>query len=228
MPPISAFGSEYAVPPYTTRRADLQEESIPYRIVGAVKGTTLTYSPQVPGAPSSLAQGQVVDFQATGPFVVKSQDDNHPFYVGQVMTGCSVTGGGRGGCMGDEEYVNILAPAQFLTKYVFFTDPTYATTNLVFVRTKTPQGFKDVNLDCAGVLKGWKPMGSSGNFEITNIDLIRDKKQNGSCNNGPHSADSAGPFGIMVWGLDTFSSYAYPAGGNIAPINTVIVPPTPN
>ena len=52
--------------------------------------------------------------------------------------------------------------------------------------------------------------------------------QNGTCNNGPHVANSAGPFGIMVWGLDDAASYGYPAGGNVAPINTVIVPPTPH
>ena len=226
--PISAFGFEYAIPPYFTRRADNQEESIPYRFVGAQKGTTLTYSPQVPGAPKTLTQGQVVDFEVTGPFVVTAQDNNHPFYVGQVMTGCNVTGGGKGGCLGDEEFVNILPPAQFLNKYVFFTDPTYATSNLVFTRVKNANGFADVTLDCAGVLKGWKPLGANGKYEITNIDLVRDKVPNGKCDNGPHQASSAGPFGIMVWGLDTYSSYAYPAGGNIAPINTIVVQPVPN
>jgi hypothetical protein len=49
--------------------------------------------------------------------------------------------------------------------------------------------------------------------------------KNGTCDNGPHTASSAGPFGLMVWGLDSASSYGYPAGGNIATINTVVVPP---
>jgi hypothetical protein len=228
VPPVSAFGSEYAVPPYATRRANLAPESIRYRIVGAVAGTNLTYSPAVPGAPTTLGQGQVVDFETTSAFVVKSQDNGHPFYLGQIMPGCNVAGGSRGGgCLGDEEYVVLLAPAQFLTKYVFFTDPTYPTTNLVFTRVKTPQGFRDVKLDCLGTLTGWQPLGQTGDYEITNVDLIRDGTKNGSCDNGPHVADSDGPFGLMVWGLDTYSSYAYPAGGNIAPINSVIVPPTP-
>ncbi len=225
VPPVAAFGSEYAIPPYTTRMPSKQDESIPYRFVGAVKGTKLTYSPQIAGAPATLDVGQVADFEATGPFVVKAQDNDHPFYVGQIMTGCNVTGGGS---LGDEEYVDILPPAQFLTKYVFFTDPTYHTTNLVFTRVKNGSGFHDVKLDCAGTLTGWKPLGGTGNYEITNIDLIRNGTKNGTCDNGPHSATSDGPFGIMVWGLDTYSSYAYPAGGNIAPINTVVVPPQPH
>ena len=236
-PPVSAFGSEYAVPPYTTRRADLKPESIRYRFVGAVKGTTLTYDPPVTGAPTTLGVGQVVDFETTLAFVVKAQDNNHPFYVGQVMTGCYVTGGSRPGCtsggfgccLGDEEYVDILAPAQFLQKYVFFTDPTYPTTNLVFTRVKGPNGYSDVNLDClTGPLTGWTNIDSAGKYQMTNVDLIRGGTANGKCNNGPHTASSNGAFGVMVWGLDSASSYAYPAGGNVAPINSVVVPPTPH
>jgi hypothetical protein len=244
VPPVSAYGSEYAVPPYTTRMASLAPESIRYRFVGAVKGTTLTYDPTVPtvtgttfaAPPTTLTEGQVVDFETPLAFVVKSQDNNHPFFVGQVMTGCEVTGGSRPGCtnnsgccLGDEEYVNILPPAQFLQSYVFFTDPTYPTTNLVFTRVKGTAGFQDVSLDClTAPLTGWKNIDTAGNYQLTNVDLIRGGTQNGKCNNGPHTATSNGAFGVMVWGLDEYSSYAYPAGGNVAPINSVVVPPTPH
>jgi hypothetical protein len=120
-----------------------------------------------------------------------------------------------------------LPPAQYLSSYVFFTDPSYTTTNLVFLRTKTPTGFKDVTLDCAGKLTGWTPVGTSGTYEITNIDLVRAMTPNAMCDNGPHSASSPGPFGLVVWGTAEAASYAYPAGGNVATINTVVVPPTP-
>jgi IgGFc binding protein len=240
IPPLTALGSDYVVSPYTTRMVSLDPESIPYRIVGVADGTTLTYDP--PGfmstagsafspPPTTLSAGQVVEFETTLGFEVKSQDDDHPFYVGQMMTGCDVTGGSRPGCtdstsccLGDEEFVNILPPAQFLQKYVFFTDVTYATTNLVLTRKKTAAGFQDVTLDCAGKLTGWLPIGTSGTYETTNIDLVRAATQNGTCNNGPHSASSPGPFGLMVWGLDSFSSYAYPAGGYVGLINKVTVP----
>jgi hypothetical protein len=230
VPPVSAFGSEYAVPPYTTRMASNQPESIRYRFVGAVAGTTLTYDPPVTGAPTTIKTGQVVDFETTLAFVVRAQDNNHPFFIGQVMTGCSVNGGSwNGGCLGDEEYVDILAPAQFLQKYVFFTDPTYPNTNLVFTRVKGPNGFQDVTLDCmTSPITGWKNIDSAGKYQLANVWLVKGGAAQGQCNNGPHSATSQGAFGIMVWGLDTFSSYAYPAGGNIAPINAVIIPPTPH
>lgn len=229
IPPLNAFGSLYVAPPFATRAKSGAPESIPYRLMAAVDGTTLTYDPPVAGAPTTLAAGQVTMFESTIAFVVKSQDDAHPFYVGQIMPGCQVKGGtsGSSGCLGDEEYVNILPPAQFLTKYAFFTDPTYGTTNLVFVRNKMSSGFQDVTLDCLGTLTGWKPVDSADTYEITNVDIVRDGKPNGSCQNGPQTASSNGAFGVMVWGEDTFASYAYPAGGNVAPINAVVVPPTP-
>jgi hypothetical protein len=223
IPPISAMGSEYVLTPYADRGGI--PESIPYRIVGAVTGTKLSYEPSTPaGAPTSLAQGQVVDFEAVGAFTVASQGADHPFYLGQSMTGCFT---GNNGGLGDEEYVNLLPPAQFLRKYVFFTDPTYPTTNLVVVRVKDTSGFQDVDIDCLGTIGGWQPVGTSDLYQITHVDLIRNGSPNGSCSNGPQVAKSDGRFGIMVWGLDNFSSYAYPAGGSAAAINDVVVLPVP-
>jgi hypothetical protein len=231
VPPVSALGSEYVAPPYATRRADLQPESIKYRFVGAADGTTLTYDPAVAGAPTSIMLGQVVEFEATVPFKVTSQDAMHPYYVGQYMSGCSVTGGTRPGddasgsgvpCLGDEEYVNILPPAQWLSSYVFFTDPTYSTTNFVVTRKKSGAGFADVSIDCLGTLSGWQPVGSSGQYEITNVDMQR-LQFVGTCTNGRHTAKSSGAFNIMVWGLANFASYAYPAGGNVGKINPVVI-----
>src|SRR5207253_171923 len=124
--------------------------------------------------------------------------------------------------LGDEEFVNILPPAQWLSSYVFFTDPTYDTTNLVIVRTHVASGFHDVMVDCLGTIDGWKPVGTTGDYEITNVDLQRGSPV-GTCANGRHFASSAAPFGLMVWGLDRVASYAYPAGGNVGKINPVVI-----
>jgi len=154
-------------------------------------------------------------------------------------------GGGNDG-RGDPEFVNVIPPAQFLSSYVFFTDPTYPETNLVFVRGPQVGGvFADVTLDCAGTLTGWQPIGSSG-YEFTRIDLVRhDFDPQGECNNGRHEMTSTAPFGVTVWGWGSaetggiygdpsaggfFSqavSYAYPAGMSVKPINDVVVPSVP-
>jgi hypothetical protein len=237
LPPISALGSEYVAAAYVTRRADLQPESIPHRIVGAIEGTVLTYDPPVPGAPATLRAGETVDFESTGAFVVKSQDADHPFHLAQMMPGALVTSGSRPGGqtiprypyvnVGDEEFVGIYPPRQFLSKYVFFTDPTYSTTNVVVTRVKTARGFEDVSLGCSGPLTGWRPVGTSGRYEVAELDLVRSRAGVGGCKNGPQVATSGGPFGLVVWGTDTFSSYAYPAGGNVGTINNVVIDPGP-
>ena len=238
LPPVKALGYEYVAVRYRNRGDNGPEETPPWRLVGAVDGTTLTYEPTAPaGAPTTLSKGQLAQFNASGPFVVKSQDGQHPFYISGHMSGCA-TYFPDSDCRGDPEYVNVVPAAQYLSSYVFFTDPTYPETNLVVVRPKASDGtFKDVTLDCAGVLKGWQPADSSGKYQYTRIDLVRHDfaPQNG-CDNGRHLMKSDAPFGLTVWGWGTAESvsltslavsYAYPAGMSVAPINTVVVPPTP-
>ena len=245
IPPVKALGHEYVAVRYRNR-FDGQEESPPWRLVGAVDGTTLTWDPAAPpGAPTSLGVGVVAEFRAPGPFTVKSQDANHPFYMASYMTGCQEVNPSANDCRGDPEFINVIPPQQYLASYVFFTDPTYPETNLVLVRTKGTAGFKDVKLDCAGTLTGWQPVGAAGLYEYTRIDLVRHNfaPQNG-CDNGRHEIHSDGLFGLVVWGWGSAEtggffgsslggfysqavSYGYPAGASVQPINTVVVPPIP-
>lgn len=228
VPPIAAMASEYAVAPYESRRTNMDPEAIKYRIVGVADDTTLTYDPPVAGAPATLKAGEVVDFERNTAFVIKSQDDKHPFFLAQTMSGCQVNGGTRDdACLGDDEYVNLVPPAQFLQKYVFFTDPSYKFTTVAVVRKKTASGFKDVNIACLGPLTGWKPVGGSTEYEFATAELVWKGVGKGTCKNGGQVASSDGAFGVMVWGMDNYASYGYPAGGNIAPINAVVVPATP-
>lgn len=219
IPPVRALGTEYVAVRYRNRAG--AEESVPWRLVGMVDGTTLSFEPAIPGAPTALNQGQLATFDHTGPFVVRSQDDDHPFYAAAHMTGGEAVGNGNG----DPETVTIVPVAQWLDKYIFFADPTYGNSNLVVVRKQGPGGFADVSLDCLGVLSGWQPVGE---FEYTRVDLQIDGAPVGVCDNGRHVMESEVPFGITVWGFDQYVSYAYPAGASVKPINTVEVPPVPH
>jgi hypothetical protein len=231
--PVSALGQEYLAAPYETRRADLMPEDVDYRFVGAVDGTTLTYDPAQPGAPTTLDQGQVVDFASTTAFRVRSQDEMHPFALAQLMDTANIPGGTRPGAtapgfdmnLGDEEFVVVLPPAQFLQEYIFFSDPSFATTNLVLTRIDRGDGFQDVTVDCLGTITDWQDVGADGVYQVATADLIRADIGVNGCTNGLHTASSAGPFGIVVWGMDSYSSYAYPAGGNATPLSDIIIPP---
>ncbi len=235
IPPVRALGSEYVAVRYRNR-VENKEESPPWRIVGAVDGTVLTYDPAPPAAdaPTTLGLGQVFSFRAAGPFVVRSQDGDHPFYLAGYMTGA-----GDFNNAGDPEFVNVIPAKQYLSQYTFFADPTYPETNLVLVRSKGKDGaFADVTLDCAGALTGWQPVGASGSYEYTRFDLVRfNFEKQGNCDNGRREIASDAPFGLTVWGWgtdatapafnSTYVSYAYPAGARVQSINDVVVLPEP-
>jgi hypothetical protein len=222
VPPVQALGSEYAAVRFRARR-NRGDEEVPWRLVGAVDGTVLTYEPAPPaGAPATLAARQVVQFDAAGPFVVRSQDAAHPFYMAEYMTGGDIPpfvplsgtpGETPDDGEGDAEFVNVVPPAQYLPRYTFFTDPTYPETNLVVVRVKDPTlgVYPDVALDCVGTLGSWADLGTSGEYQFTRVDLsTANFAPVGSCDNGVHTieatfvgVDSGLPvpkIGVAVWG----------------------------
>jgi len=258
LPPVHALGSEYVGVRYRSRDP-LGEETVPWRIVGVVDGTRLTFDPPVPGAPAAVDARRLVEWNATGPFVVSSQGPDHPFYFAQYMTGgCSVASPNDTNCNnglpfdgeGDPEFVNVVSPGQYLPRYTFFTDPTYPETNLVVVRARDAAtgAMPNVGIECAGTLAGWLPVGTSGRYEFTRLDLSTGdfQGQNG-CNNGVHTIEASlagdagtgtGAFGVTVWGFGNavtwpprgdetnpratrWVSYGYPAGANFTQLNRV-------
>jgi hypothetical protein len=243
VPPINALGSEYVAPGIMSRLSSKGPESVPYRVLGIVDGTSLTYDPPRPTAPKSLKAGEVAEFESTSAFVVTSQDEKHPFLITLYMPGTpGVSGKSTDGCgpvppfpgltqcaLGDEDWGIVLSPKQFLQRYVFFTDPTYATTNLVVTRVKGAKGFEDVTIGClSSPITGWTKVGAAGKYEVAHVDLVRGAAPIANCKGSQHEAKSKGQFGVTVWGTDWYSSYNYPAGGNIGSINAVVVPPNPN
>jgi hypothetical protein len=209
---VKRLGRDYAAVRYKNRTST--DETPPWRIVGVVDGTVLTFDPAVNGAPATIKFGQVVTLDAAGPFRVKSQDAQHPFYISAHMTG-----GAPYNSLGDPEFVNVVPWQSWRNAYSFFTQPGFPETSLVVVRTSANGGFQDVKLDCAGTLTGWTPIDAAGTYQYTRIDLSTGNftGQNG-CDNGVHSATSTNAFTITTWGwgnavTNTYSvSYALPSG----------------
>ncbi len=241
IPPVRALGHTYVGVRYRNRY-DGVNESVPWRLVGVVAETKLAWEPaRPPGAPASLDLGQVAEFSAPGPFLVHSQDGEHPFYMAAYMTGAGSFDPNENDGRGDPEFVNMIPSTEFLSRYVFFTDPTYPETDLVVVRQRGKTGFAPVSLDCAGELGGWQPVDPAGRFEFTRFDLVRGNfEPQGKCDNGRHEMTSPIPFGVTVWGWGSaatgvqgkgfntqYASYAYPAGAGVKPVNSVVVPPVP-
>ncbi|MDF2695129.1 MAG: hypothetical protein K0S65_3512, partial [Labilithrix sp.] len=229
IPPLSTWGSEYAVMP-APNRAELssqgkgkERDPSPIRLVGAANDTQLVYEPsRPPGAPDTLSAGQLAVFFGNDPFVVRSQDSAHPFYVAAVMTGANASSTS----LGDPEFVMSVPTDQWLDSYGFFSDYTYMLSAVYVTRRKVTGAFLDVTLDCAGPLTGWRPI--SPDYEWTFVELTRglvpQSYPAGTCSDGPHRIHSDGPFSMSVWGLGVAGSYGYPGGAGLRPITEVHVP----
>jgi len=225
LPSLEQWGSEYATVGYRPRLGD-DHEQMPYRIVAARDGTRLDYDPAVPrGAPVTVSAGQVVTFYAGAgePFVVRTQDVDHPVYLAAYMSGSSEpTSGDPVGNVdflgnGDPEFVNVIPAGQYLSSYSFYADPTYRETSLVIVRAKSHGELKDVTLECAGTLTDFRPLGTRGDYEYTRVDLARKGGPGqtfgtSTCTNGVQHMTSEGPFTATLWGWAPYASYAYPGG----------------
>jgi hypothetical protein len=220
IPPVRELGSEYVGVMHEPRAS----EPAVWRIIGAVSGTVLTWSSDV-GGPATLEQGAIGQFITENPFVVKSQDDQHPFILLQMMAGSGWQAdlADRGG----PDVVYTVPPQQYLSHYAIFTDPTYLNTHLVIVRAKKDGAFADVKLDCAGALSGWQPV---GDYEWLRIRLNQGDPYPwgapvgvGGCDTGRHELTSDAPFSVTVWGWADTISYGYPGGMGTAPINDVVI-----
>ncbi len=242
--PVSSLGHVYPAVRHRDRYEGTPESPV-WRVVGAVDGTTLRYQPSAPaGAPVTLDRGQYVEFAASAPFVVASQDAEHPFALFAYMTGAGPyldPGVGADDIRGGPEVVPVLADVQFLRSYRFAYDPTLPEAHLVVVRKRGANGFADVTLECAGVLDGWSPIAPDGEYEYTRIDLMRGNfaPQHG-CSSARQAMQSAEPFAATMWGWGSRAtgvgrltdggmdgvntrriSYGYPAGAGFRPVNQV-------
>ncbi len=231
IPDVNALGTEYVGGGLFSRLPGFMPESVRYRIVGAVDDTVLQWDDQPPFAPGSLDAGESFDFESREFFSVRSLDDERPFALTQYMSG-SLSGqpgcaGQVGPCsLGDDDWVTLVPPQQFLRSYAFFVDPTYGTSTLVFVREAGEEGFADVELACMGVVTGWESVGDAGRFEVAHVELYRGEVgAEPACETGQHFASSEGRFGVMVWGTDDQASYGYPAGGTLQSLNAVDLDP---
>jgi len=212
--PTTAWGSRYAAPTPPSRSAGAAE-LMPFRIAAARNGTTLRYRPRRPAdAPERLDGGQIALFSSSEPFVVESQDVDHPIAVYGYMSGGNQTPRE----IGDPELVPIVPTDQYLDRYVFLVDPTYAESSLVVVRAAKGGVFPDVSLDCLGTVGGFRRIDEEHEMAVVRFDA---KSGQPGCGAGRHEISGSGPFAITVWGMDFYNSYGYPGGMGLRPLNTV-------
>ena len=205
--PSILWGSQYVAARHANRWEHLPEAPA-WRILGGADDTLLSYDPYRPdGAPERVTKGELAVFFADEPFTVSSQDEAHPFYFSQSMTGSRYHLDRHGGISTDDDTrrggavtVHQIATSLWQKRYPFFAPMDFADHGLVLVR---PRGGPDVRLDCAGTIPGWQPVGEQ--FEYARVPLTGHLYEPihypaGTCQAGPHWIESDGPFSGTVWG----------------------------
>lgn len=231
--PLKEWGSSYALVPYRPRVTDTaqvptEREKVPWTIVAGAVGTILRWDPAAPvGGPMTMDAGQKMTFFTDVPVTVTTQDSDHPIFVGSYMTGNTYDRPKNASWAlgGDPDFVSVVPSDQFLDRYVFFADHTYAETTLTIVRRKTANGFAPVNLDCGDPITDFRPIGTAGEYEFTWVHLTAGfGPGTGNCGYGRHEATSDGPFSLTVWGTDYCASYGYAGGTGLRPLTTIEQP----
>jgi hypothetical protein len=184
------------VPPYNS----LGQPRAYVKIIATTANTNLTYNPPNVGGPASLANaGQVGTFLASVPFEVTA-NANHPILISMTMLGEDNFQAGNPNA-GDPAHTTAVAILQYRKDYKFFAPPNYAQ-NWV-----TVTGPLNAVIAVDGVNVGALTQIGNSAYGYKHVSLCA----NNSCN-GVHSASSATPFGIQVYGYGSYTSYWYPGG----------------
>ncbi len=226
IPPLAAWGTAAVLARHAPRPSCSGNPEDPplWRIVAGADGMTVTFEPPAPapaGASFSLAhRGDVVEFVSeTDHYVEGTLDDppdplhpDAPLLAYQLMTGSAYSG-----CFGQhgDPLMALAAPtAQYLDRYAFATDPVidFEGDHIAVVRESGAL----VSIDCLGELSsGFSPVGASG-FEVGRFALDDPLVE---CWDGLHEITADGPVGVTVFGTMSSTSYGFPGGMGLLPVN---------
>jgi hypothetical protein len=180
----------------------LRSEPNLIRIVSGDDGNALTFDPASAHAAVTLNRGEFIEFEASQSFRVTGSDS---ISVGQFLVGQDYAGIGTSGTAGNgDPSLSLAIPVeQYRTEYTFLAPTTYA---ISFVAISAPTG-AEVLLDGAPV-SGFNTVGGTG-YDVVNTSIT----------GGVHTMSSSMPFGIVVYGFGSYTSYMYPGGLDLQRIN---------
>ncbi len=203
IPPTSTWGKEFLTVPLKTRT-----KGDTFRVIASEDATTVSVNG---AAVATLDRGEfhqrIIDSKST-------VSADKPVLVAQYSNGSNYDG------VTSDPFMMLIPPTeQFLEGYTFATPATGFSKNFVNVVMPTA-AIGDLVLDGAGVPAAEFTQIGATEFSGAQLDLTA----------GSHSMSAKEPFGIYVYGFDSYDSYGYPGGAAYAPINEVtglaLTPPT--
>lgn len=192
--PLATWGTEFETMPLrdpATRAPNL------LRIVAGHDGTELTLDPPQHGVDAGhrLERGEHIDVMIEGPVSIAA---TQPIQVGQILLGQNIENPPLE--RGDPALTMLVPQEQFRTEYVFVTPSSYvATTGGQSWLLVSREPGVAITLDGAPLEAEWM---SAGERELALVAVA----------GGSHRATSSKPFGLIAYGLGSYTSYAYPAG----------------
>ncbi|MBI4886684.1 MAG: choice-of-anchor D domain-containing protein [Acidobacteria bacterium] len=194
--PIEALGTEHvAAVPFNATGTPRHY----VKIVGTVDGTTLTYDPVQPGAPTSVNAGESILFEATDHIRITSSS---PVVVVQALEGGSAFAGSL--TAGDPAMGAVPPTHQFLNSYTFVANPSWAEN---WATVMAPAG-ATITIDGTPIPgASFEPVGD-GTWAVAHVAL--------PATPDPHVAAGSQPFGLVVYGYGGYASYIYAGGMNLA------------
>jgi hypothetical protein len=179
------------------------------RIVSGADNNVIRFTPAQPvvGAETTLAKGQWVEFLAQEDFHVNADE---AIMVGQFLVGQQYYSS-EYDYHGDPAYSLMVPTEQFRDSYTFLA-PATITYNFVNVTKRVNEGGPTVMLDGQPIPDPSfsQPIGSTG-YGVARVPI----------SGTHHTITSTEPFGIVVYGFATFTSYSYPGGLDLNYINPV-------
>jgi hypothetical protein len=195
MLPLEAWGDD-AIVSLAQPRAD--DVSNLVRIVSSHDDNTLTFDPPSVHGTVTLDRGDILELDARVSFRVQGTE---AFSVGQFIRGVDDPIDG----LGDPSMSVVIPTDQFRTSYSILTPTTYTAS---YLGITAPMG-STVELDGAPVI-GFVPVGSSG-FGVARVGVA----------GGAHLLTGSAELGVVAFGVGRASSYMYPGGLDLEPIDTL-------
>ena len=178
-----------------------------YKVVALEDDTELTTQPNVLTQTSPYSNSPCYDTMNAGDSCLIETSDSftvisnpgHPIQVAQFLVGQDFNGvGGVSASQGDPAFILIPPVEQFRYDYIFLVPETYATSWITLLTTSSS----------ATVLLDGAPMDLSFS-QIGGVNAYHAEHQ---ISPGTYRIESDRRLGVMVYGYDSYVSYAYPAG----------------
>ncbi len=202
--PLETWGEDFIV----SATQPLRGEPNVIRIISGVNANQISFDPPAAHAPVTLNRGEMVEFEASQDFRVTGSAG--AILVAQFLVGQDYAGINTSGAMGqgDPAMSFAIPTMQFRSDYTFLAPDTFESN---FVNVTAPVGAAVTIASNGGSptqVTGWRPVGSTG-MQTARVSIP----------GGTHTMNCSQPFGIVVYGFGSYTSYMYPGGLDLQMIN---------